>query len=367
MNVLPSADTLGSAAANAFDAVLGRGLADLRPTPRRIIDEGPQRAVFHYVPAERRTPRGLPVLLVPPLAAPARCFDLRRGCSLAEHLVARARPTYLVDYGEIAFSDRELGLEHWVQDVIPTAVRAASEDAGGAPVHVVGWCLGGIMSLLSVAGHEDLPVASAGLVASPFDFTHGVIAQAIRPLMGLTRGMAGTLVYRALGGAPAPLVKRGFQLSALDKQLLKPLAIARNLHDRDFLAQLEAVDHFTDNMAAYPGRTMGQLYHRFFRVNELAGGKLRLPEREIDLADVELPVLAVAGAGDVLAPRQAVHHVAQLLPRARRVQLETGPGGHLGVLTGRGARRTTWVWLDRFMESVDKRRSADGPAAAAAA
>jgi polyhydroxyalkanoate synthase len=307
------------------------------------------------------------VLLVPPLAAPSTCFDLRRDCSLAEHLVGRARPTYMLDYGEIAFSDRELGLEHWVQDVIPAAVDAVRADAGDRPVHLLGWCLGGIMSLLSVAGHRELPIASATLVASPFDFSVGLIAGTLRPLAGLTRGVAGTVAYRLLGGAPAPLVKRGFQLSALDKQLTKPLAILRNLDDRDFLAQLEAVDNFTDHMAAYPGRTFGQLYHRFFRVNELAGGTLELPDQTIDLAEVELPVLAVAGRNDVLAPRAAVHHVAKLLPRARRVQIETGPGGHLGVLTGRNARRTTWVWADRFMESVEGRLGEASRRAAAAA
>jgi polyhydroxyalkanoate synthase len=31
------------------------------------------------------------------------------------------------------------------------------------------------------------------------------------------------------------------------------------------------------------------------------------------------------------------------------VTLETAPGGHLGVLTGRAARATTWVMLDRFL------------------
>jgi hypothetical protein len=35
------------------------------------------------------------VLLVPPLAAPAVCFDLRRGCSVAGHLL-RGHETYLV-------------------------------------------------------------------------------------------------------------------------------------------------------------------------------------------------------------------------------------------------------------------------------
>ena len=41
-------------------------------------------------------------------------------------------PTYLVDYGEISFSDRQLGLEHWANDVIPGAIESVSEDTGGA-------------------------------------------------------------------------------------------------------------------------------------------------------------------------------------------------------------------------------------------
>ena len=58
----------------------------------------------------------LPVLFVPPLAAPTISFDLRRGCSMAEHFIAMGHPTYLVEYGSIAFSDRDLGLEFWVRE-----------------------------------------------------------------------------------------------------------------------------------------------------------------------------------------------------------------------------------------------------------
>ena len=46
----------------------------------------------------------------------------------------------------------------------------ASDDAGGAPVQPLGWCLGGIMTLLAVAADRSLPVASVAMVASPFDF-----------------------------------------------------------------------------------------------------------------------------------------------------------------------------------------------------
>jgi polyhydroxyalkanoate synthase subunit PhaC len=288
------------------------------------------------------------VLLVPPLAAPTICFDLRRGCSMAEHMLAMGHRTYLVEYGHIGYSDKELGLEHWVEDIIPNAIRAVSKDAGGRPVQLVGWCLGGIMSLLSVAGDPSLPINSVAMVASPFDFRRVRLMAPIRPVANLTNGLLLSSVYRALGGAPAPIVRRAFQLSSIDKYLTKPWAVLSNLHDRDFLAQIEAVDHFTANMHAYPGRTIGQLYHRFFRVNELAGGTLRLSDRAIDLADVRVPVLSVAGTTDVLAPRPAVHAVAGLLPNAPQVRLETAPGGHLGVLTGRSAKRTTWRHLDDF-------------------
>lgn len=349
MQLVPRPDTLPSAAANVFDAIVHGGLADLRPTPRRIIDEAPKRTVYRYLDGHERGQDALPVLLVPPLAAPSQAFDLRRGCSLAAHLMAAGHPTYLLEYGHIAFSDRDLGLEHWVRDIIPAAVRRVSDDAGGLPVQLVGWCLGGIMALLAEAHDPELPVMSVAMVASPFDSQRVRAMSLMRPVDTLTRGLLGTAIYRALGGAPAPLVKRAFQLTSLDKYLTRPLAILTHLDDREFLAQMEAVDRFTDSMHAYPGRTMGQLYHLFFRVNEIAGGTLTLGGTVVELAEVRVPVLAVAGDSDVIAPRGAVHHVAELLPNAPEVRLRTGPGGHLGVLAGRAARETTWVWLDEFL------------------
>ena len=361
MRLLPDPDAILDSATNGFDLLFGEGPADLTRQPSSIIDEGPQRIVHRYRRGRHGKPRHGPVLLVPPLAAPASCFDLRRGCSLAEHLIGLGYPTYLVDYGPISFSDRALGLEHWVEDVLPAALRVVSDDAGGVPVQPVGWCLGGIMLLLAVASDKSLPVASISLVASPFDFTRVRMMAPIRRLAQLTGGRLGTALYRMLGGAPAPLVSIGFQLTGFDRYLTRPLFLARNLHDRDTLAHMQAVDDYMANMFAYPGRTFGQLYHDFFRVNALAGGTLELSDRKIEMGAVEAPVLSVAGGADVLAPRDAVHHVGELLRGAPAVRLETAPGGHLGVLTGRSARRNTWRYLDEFLaahEPVRRPRAA---------
>src|SRR3954447_2013365 len=286
---LQSPETAAAAVANVFDAVFRGGRAPLRRMPATLIDEGPQRSVYHYLPVETAAERpGAPVLLVPPLAAPAICFDLRRDCSLAEHLLQGGRRTYLVDYGNINYADRRLGLEHWIEDVIPGAIRAASADAAGAKVRLVGWCLGGIMAALAVAADPSLPVEAIALIASPFDFSKVPLVAPMRPIAAVTQGRGVTALYSLMGGAPAPLVKAGYQLAGFDKYLMKPWTLLTNLHRRDLLAQIEAVDHFMGRMHAYPGRTFGQLYHRFFRTNDLADGCLALGDGSVSLDDVRV-------------------------------------------------------------------------------
>jgi polyhydroxyalkanoate synthase len=256
-----------------------------------------------------------------------------------------------VEYGEVSFANRNLGMEHWVDEVIPEAIREVSRHAGGRPVHVIGWSLGGIFALLTAADQPDLPIASLTTVGSPTDVTQVPLVAPIRPFLGLAGERAGlvTQAYRLMGGAPKPLVRRAFQLSSFNKLVTKPIAIAAKLDDADFLAQVEAVDRFTANMIAYPGRTFGQLYHRILKGNQLASGTVTMDDREIKLANLTAPLLAFGGASDGIAPVQCVRPIVDLVPNAAKMRFEVVPGGHLGMLTGRAARTTTWRVLDEWI------------------
>ncbi len=353
MDLIPKPGQVVSAAGNVAHRVLYGGLADLRPMPRTLIDEGVLREVYHYRPAADVPETGDPVLLVTPLAAPSSCYDLRRGCSLVEHFVDAGRPTYLVEYGQVSFKDRNLGLEHWIDEIVPAAVREVSRHAGGRPVHLIGWSLGGIFAVLSAADQPDLPIASITVVGSPVDVTHVPLVAPLRPLLNLNVPQSWrpvTRAYQALGGAPQPLVRWAFQLSSVQKLVTKPLALAKNLDDTEFLAQVEAVDRFTAGMSAYPGRMFGQLYHRFVRGNDLHTGSFTFGERTIELGSLTTPVLVFAGDTDGIAPMAAVRALLPLLPSAAEARFEIVPGGHLGMLTGRRARTTTWVVMDEWID-----------------
>jgi polyhydroxyalkanoate synthase subunit PhaC len=337
---------LGAALVNAWDSTHG-GVADLRRMPRDVVaDSG--AVLYRYRPTPGAPDvGGAPVLLVPPLGAPDFAYDLRRGCSLVQHLLAEGRTVYLVDYGPIHFADRGLGMEHWVDDVVPWAIR----ETGRA--HVLAWSLGGIFSLLAVAAAaeagEPLPVVSLTVIGSPVDISAVPLVAPLRPLAAATGGRGLSALYQLIGSIPAPLVSAAFQLAAVDRLVTRPLTLLSRIDDRDCLAQIEAVDFLMRNMNGYPGRVFGQIYHLLLRSNDLADGKLALAGRTIPLAAVHVPVLVVAGRTDVIAPLVSVRKVVELLTGAPEVRFATAPGGHLGVLTGRRARTTTWFEVDAFL------------------
>ncbi len=337
------------AVSNLFDFLTKGGIADTTRMPSEVIAEGYKSTLHRYLPVGVPLD-GDPVLLVPPLGSQSACFDLRRGCSLTEHLLAGGRPTYLVDYGEMGLSDRDLGIEFWVSDVVPTAIKKVSEDSGGKPVHLIGWCLGGLIALLTAAAYPELPVKSVVMVASPFDLSkHRMIA----PLRTAGRYTGGRVIggfLKMLGGLPSQIVGPAFKATSLTTYLKKPITLIKHRDDREFLAQVEAVDGLMNSMLAYPGRATLQVYQRLVQRNELADGKIQGPTKLVDLADVRVPVINIAGTSDVLVPVPVAHHVGDLLPNAPQVRLETAPGGHLGVLTGRSAPTTTWVMIDDFLD-----------------
>ncbi len=153
------ADTVTLAARNAWALTFGSGIEAPDPTPTTVLWDQPHRQLRRFERADAHAPHDdSAVLLVPPLAAPATCFDLRPDQSLARFLLEIGRRPYVVDYGEITFADRRMGFEDWTDDILPEAVLRTSADRDGGPVDLVGWSLGGTLSLLTAAAHPELPI-----------------------------------------------------------------------------------------------------------------------------------------------------------------------------------------------------------------
>ncbi len=350
------ADNLALAARNAWAiSPLGPGIEQYDGLPATVLSDAPHRRLTRY---DRGTPAAAqrPVLLVPPLAVSARCFDLRPGQSLAAHLLAAGRAVHLVDYGAITFADRAMGFESWVDDILPTAIRAVLADhaAGADPaapadgVDLVGWSLGGTLSLLTLAAHPDLPVASLTAFGTPIDYTQ---IPAVQPLIVADRLLgtrAVTAPTAALGGVPRHLVRASYRAMAPRRELTKAVHLARNILDTETLARTSAIDDFIGEMPGYPGRAYHQIHTRLMVRNELASGTVHLSrERAIHLADIRARVLFIGSETDNIADGPAVRAGADVVPDARYAAADGL--SHLGLVAGPRAAEVSWPLLDDFL------------------
>ncbi|WP_226435419.1 MULTISPECIES: alpha/beta hydrolase [Rhodococcus] len=338
-------DFVSQSARNAWALFVADGVAAPHRTPSTVVGDGPHRVLRRYGADDA----GAPVLLVTPLAASPKCFDLMPDQSLVQYLVGLGRSVFVIEYGAMNGDDRDLGLEFWLDDVLPEAILRASELCGNRDVDVVAWSIAGTMSMLTIAAHPDLPVRSLATFGTPIDYRK-------IPIMAIPRfvgqrvvdpvlGLASTL----FGGIPAPLVRIGYRATAFERELKRPWFVAGNIADRDKLARMELVDRFQDDMYGYPGRAFRQLAIHVTVANELWSGVLRLGDRAIDLSSVTVPVLSIGGSEDVLAPIPSVEPVGQVLTGSPEVRFVAVPGSHLGLLTGPAARTTSWVELAAFL------------------
>lgn len=337
---------------NGWALAFGDGIETPTRTPSTVLYDLPHRQLRRF---DRDSPAtGNPVLLVPPLAVDASCYDLRPGQSLARMLLESGRQPYVIDYGRISGADRDLGLEEWVDDIVPSAVAEISARHDGAPVELIGWSLGGIISLLTAAGHAELPIASVTTLGSPTDFSHNPLLQPVRMFARATGGREITYATYVFGGIPAVFVQAGFRGMSLTRELTRPLFIARNAGHTEALARMEAIDRFIDAMPGYPGRLYRQTYQQLIVGNQLAKGSVRLSaDRTIELEKLTCRVLLIGSRADTLAPAATIAPGLDVLTGASEARFVEVPGlNHLALVAGPQMPTTTWPVIDEFLSHV---------------
>ena len=295
--------------------MLGEGLADLRRMPSTVIDEGPQRTRPPLPPGRgRAAPRSRRRAAGAARAAAGRARDLLRP---APRLLGRraprarrgARPTSSTTARSSSPTARSASSTGSTRSCrARSAPRRRTRAAARCRSSAGAWAGSSRCSRSPPTRSCRSPRWrwSRARSTSPRSRWSRRCARS-RP----SRGGAGiTQLYRLLGGAPAPLVKRGYQLAGIDKYVMKPWTVLSNLA-RPRAAGADRGGRRVHGRACtpIPGRTFGQLYHRFFRTNDLADGRFAVTGGTLDLADVRVPVLSVAGRGDGIAPVAACHHV----------------------------------------------------------
>ncbi|MET9199828.1 alpha/beta hydrolase [Gordonia sp. NPDC003585] len=328
-------------------------------TPHVVVADGRHRLLKRYDPTGTRIDAP-PVLLIPPLAVSSSCYDLAPGLSFIEFLTSTGRTVYLVDFGDMDRTDRDLGFAGFFADIVPEAIRRVIGDSGAEMVDLVAWSIGGTLGFLTLAADPGLPVRSMTAVGTPLDYAPVAMYRLGRALTRPTNGKAITVVLRALGGIPAPVVRTVYRATAWQRELKKPGYIMSNADNPDALARMQAIDRFQATMPGYPGKVSEEMWENFVYRAELAGGTLHFGDRVLELSSITQPIALFGSHRDAIVSWEAAHHGVELFDGAQHVEFTTVESSHLGLIAGSDAVAHTWPRIDEFLRELDSRPGGDG-------
>jgi polyhydroxyalkanoate synthase len=152
------------------DFELGRTIA---ATPGAVVYQNELMQLIQYAPTTDKVFRR-PVLLIPPMVNKYYLFDLQPKTSFLKWLVDQGHTVFTISWANPDDTHRDKDLTAFVKEGAVEALRAIEAATGERAVDVVGFCLGGTLSSITLGylkaiGEEDR-VSSATLIAALTDF-----------------------------------------------------------------------------------------------------------------------------------------------------------------------------------------------------
>lgn len=355
---------------NAFDRIFLPGtMVQSEQTPFEVIHTYGITSVRYYPPLEEDEitlndgskmfavgeTHGVPLVFVPPLAARPTIFDLLPQRSLVKFFVARGFRVYLIDWGEPGREQAHYGLGDYVNDLMPEALKRIREHAQVQDLSLFGWCLGGLFCLMYAGVSHDVHLRNIVTVASPIDNREGdLMGKLTAALMKPAEMVRKLTSFRLHNLSPVRTMVPGWA-NALAFKLTDPVGsvttywdLVLRLWDREFVESHTTTSTFLNNMLAYPGRLIQDMFVKFAIDNDLSKGSVELDGQTVEFGRITSSVLVFAGATDTLVAPDAAKKSLDLVASEDKQYL-VAPGGHMGVLSGSKAQAAVWAvaadWL----------------------
>lgn len=382
-------DKLLAMADNAFDWLfLRETLVQSGLTPYETLLQGDPMSLRYYpqpagadievdgtrLPVLRQR-HPVPLLLVPPLGVTTETFDLLPHRSLVRHMAARGFHTYLIDWGRPQKRHAHLGLQDYAVDMFGQAVDEVRRHSGSREVSLMGWCMGGLLSLLHLGLTGDKAIRNLITVASPVDLRGGgIVARAASALNTPARLIRKYSSWRLHTLDPSRLHAPGW-LTTLGFKLTDPVGsittywdLLTRLWDREFVETHSTTSDYLNNMLLYPGGVIQDMVVKMAVDNQLASGRIEIRGRVAELSRIQANLLVFAGTTDHLVPAPIARRLVDVVGSKDR-EFRVVPGGHMGVILGSRAPGSVWEpavhWL--APRSQPRRKAAAGKGQASAA
>jgi polyhydroxyalkanoate synthase len=323
----------------------------LGTSPKDVLIERGTMRLYRYRPRVDDVYR-VPVLLVMATTNRGYIFDMLPGQSLVEFLLGRGFDVFMLDWAPPRADEKVLTLESYVLDFLPQAVARIAAETGEPDLSVVGYCFGGVLSLLWAAlegsgvgsGKSSGKLANLVTFTTPVDFSAMEMFQswADRRFFDVDR------LVDTFGNCPGDYLYTAFDMLRPGTRAVTGARLLEQIDDDEFVRSFRMFDRWATDILPLAGEYFRQTTKLLMWENRLLGGSLEVGGRRVDLSTITAPFLHVAAQHDHIVPTAASAPLLGMIG-ARDKEEVVLKGGHVSLVAGGNAVKRLWPKLDRWL------------------
>ena len=324
--------------------------APIARTPKELVWTLNKAKLYRYTPVlppERRF--RIPLLLVFAIMNRPYILDLRPGNSFVEFMISRGYDVYLLDWGRPGIEDKGMKLDDYAVEYLPRAIRKMKAISGSDVFSMLGWCIGAILTTIYAALRPEDGLRNLLLLTAPLDFSnrdHVTFAKWTDE-----RYFDYEKILDAFGNMPGEMIDSGAKaLKPVDNYITNYCKLWDNLENPRVVEAWHAMNTWVTDNIPMAGAAYRQLIVELYRKNALIQNQLRVRDQLVELSRIQANLLTVIAEGDHITPpcqsEAILQKVASIDKEVYRV-----PGGHIGIMAGSAAHRTTWPHIEQWLSA----------------
>jgi polyhydroxyalkanoate synthase subunit PhaC len=311
-------------------------------TAKETIHASGTLKLHHYRPLADSVYR-VPVLIVTSLVNQPYILDLVPGQSMVEHLLRQGFDVYLVEWGRPRQEHKHLTLEDHVLRLLPECVDAVLRDSGERELSIVGYCVGGLLSVLYAALHQNAPLKNLVCMAAPIN-SDGLVS--LKAWMG--EGFDEEALIEQFGNVPADWVQNTLRALRPFGKLAGAANLLNHIDSDDTVRSNLRMGKWESDNIPFPGGVFRQMVNHFLRGNELIKGRWLIGGQRVELSKIKQPFLHLLAQDDHITPYASACDLVRLIGSRDKQELIL-KGGHVGLVAGRGAQTRMWPALEAWL------------------
>jgi len=263
-------------------------------TPNEVLIETRAYRLLHYQQMVSKTAR-TPILVVYALINRSYVLDLQPDKSWIRSLLSQGFDVYLIDWKTPTAADKYVSFDDYVNCFIDDCVEAVLERNKVEELTLHGYCMGGTMSTMYTALHQD-KVRNLAVIAPVIDGQKDSTV-----IANLAKNMDVDKMLQIIGNLQSEQLYAFYStLKPFKQGINKYLNFLQNVDNEQFVGNFLRLEKWLYDTPPIAGETFRQWISDIYQKNLLVKNEMKLRDKIVDLSTIKVPVLNIIADEDHL-------------------------------------------------------------------